>query len=258
MVTSEPEFTQQQQHQQQHQQHQQDWSDDDKLKTSSPTPDDADVGKKANGVFETTPPRVDSDGNVDDQLTTVHTFEDDPGRTEPGPDFVAGVDSQYYYYYYPTAQDPFGYAGDTDGVAASTYSMVAYPYAYESSCQGENGEEEQTVEEAEAGLAAAVEDGAGPAMTGGLQLPPHNDLFINPAFSYLQFLSDGSVVGPNGEIYTPANYFPAHAAATAPVDVSPLGASSPAEMPGSGVIVQSGDFGGKDLKAGVTYLLALE
>ncbi len=38
--------------------------------------------------------------------------------------------------------------------------------------------------------------------------PTHNDLFINPAFAHMSFLSDGSVVGPNGEIYSPAEYFP--------------------------------------------------
>jgi len=122
--------------------------------------------------------------------------------------------------------------------------MVAYPYAYESTCLGENGEEEPVGEEAEAGL-AVVDPAPGPDMTGALPLPPHNDLFINPAFSYLQFLSDGSVVGPNGEIYTPANYYPAHAAATAPVDVSPPSAGSPAELTGTGLLMQSNDYTGK-------------
>ena len=38
--------------------------------------------------------------------------------------------------------------------------------------------------------------------------PPYNDLFVNPAFAHMSFLSDGSMVGPNGEIYSPAEYFP--------------------------------------------------
>lgn len=38
--------------------------------------------------------------------------------------------------------------------------------------------------------------------------PSHNDLFVNPAFAHMSFLSDGSMVGPNGEIYSPAEYFP--------------------------------------------------
>ena len=38
--------------------------------------------------------------------------------------------------------------------------------------------------------------------------PPSNDLFVNPAFAHMSFLSDGSMVGPNGEIYSPAEYFP--------------------------------------------------
>ena len=42
-------------------------------------------------------------------------------------------------------------------------------------------------------------------VTGG---PPYNDLFVNPAFAHMSFLSDGSMVGPNGEIYSPAEYFP--------------------------------------------------
>ena len=37
---------------------------------------------------------------------------------------------------------------------------------------------------------------------------PHNDLFVNPAFAHMSFLSDGSMVGPSGEIYSPAEYFP--------------------------------------------------
>ena len=45
----------------------------------------------------------------------------------------------------------------------------------------------------------------GPAPTA----PPYgNDLFVNPAFAHMSFLSDGSMVGPNGEIYSPAEYFP--------------------------------------------------
>ena len=35
-----------------------------------------------------------------------------------------------------------------------------------------------------------------------------NDLFVNPAFAHMNFLSDGSMVGPSGEIYSPAEYFP--------------------------------------------------
>lgn len=38
--------------------------------------------------------------------------------------------------------------------------------------------------------------------------PTHNDLFVNPAFAHMSFLSDGSMVGPCGEIYSPAEYFP--------------------------------------------------
>ena len=36
----------------------------------------------------------------------------------------------------------------------------------------------------------------------------HNDLFVNPAFAHMSFLPDGSMVGPSGEVYTPAEYFP--------------------------------------------------
>lgn len=46
----------------------------------------------------------------------------------------------------------------------------------------------------------------------GLHIPVpgghHNDLFVNPAFAHMSFLPDGSMVGPNGEVYTPAEYFP--------------------------------------------------
>jgi hypothetical protein len=121
--------------------------------------------------------------------------------------------------------------------------MVAYPYAFETACPGEGADDAQAADEA--GLPAV--DGAPAGLTGALPLPPHNDLFINPAFSYLHFLSDGSVVGPNGELYTPANYFPAHAAATAPVvDVPPPPAVSAADLaaPG-GLLLPNGDYVGK-------------
>ena len=45
-------------------------------------------------------------------------------------------------------------------------------------------------------------------LAGGTGGPPYNDLFVNPAFAHMSFLSDGSMVGPNGEIYSPAEYFP--------------------------------------------------
>lgn len=48
----------------------------------------------------------------------------------------------------------------------------------------------------------------GSAATGPATGPSHNDLFVNPAFAHMSFLSDGSMVGPNGEIYSPAEYFP--------------------------------------------------
>ncbi len=48
-----------------------------------------------------------------------------------------------------------------------------------------------------------------PELTGTMPSPGHhNDLFVNPAFAHMSFLSDGSMVGPMGEIYSPAEYFP--------------------------------------------------
>ena len=148
--------------------------------------------------------------------------------------------TSYFYYYYPP-QEQFGYPEEAPVIPEdSTYcDMVAYPYSYEAAaCQGEEvtGEEEQLPMEDLQEVDASA---------GALPLP-HNDLFINPAFSYLQFLSDGSVVGPMGEIYSPANYFPAHAAATAPVvDVSPPQTSgNPDEMAPTGLLMQA-DYEGK-------------
>ena len=54
-----------------------------------------------------------------------------------------------------------------------------------------------------AGTPTAPPPGSGPGA--GI---PHNDLFVNPAFAHMSFLSDGSMVGPSGEIYSPAEYFP--------------------------------------------------
>ncbi len=147
-------------------------------------------------------------------------------------------DGSSYYFYYYQPEDPFCYQDPSTSPPDLPYNnMVAYPYSYEAAaCAGEGegiAEEEEHAEEAvDIGLVAPE---TADVTTRVLQpLPPaHNDLFINPAFSYLQFLSDGSVVGPMGEIYTPANYFPAHAAATAPVvDISPPPPGSPADMPG--------------------------
>ena len=164
---------------------------------------------------------------------------DTPGLDEDidAAGYLENDGTSYFYYYYPP-QEQFGYSEEAPVIPEdSTYcDMVAYPYSYEAAaCQGEEGtgEEEQLPNE-EADPEARA-------------LPlPHNDLFINPAFSYLQFLSDGSVVGPMGEIYSPANYFPAHAAATAPVvDVSPPQASvNPDEMAPTGLLMQA-DYEGK-------------
>ena len=63
----------------------------------------------------------------------------------------------------------------------------------------------------------------------------HNDLFVNPAFAHMSFLPDGSMVGPNGEVYTPAEYFPSllveqpqDVPAVIPVSPQPLQESFPA------------------------------
>lgn len=145
--------------------------------------------------------------------------------------------TSYYYYYYPP-EEQFGYSEEAPVVVEESgyCEMVAYPYSYEAgACQGEEGtgDEEQLPSED----LQEVEPAA------GALLLPHNDLFINPAFSYLQFLSDGSVVGPMGEIYSPANYFPAHAAATGPVvDVCPP--QTAGEFAPPDLLMQT-DYGGK-------------
>ena len=48
----------------------------------------------------------------------------------------------------------------------------------------------------------------GASGTGGGPPGGGDGLFVNPAFAHMSFLSDGSMVGPNGEIYSPAEYFP--------------------------------------------------
>ena len=77
------------------------------------------------------------------------------------------------------------------------------------------------------------------------QAVPHNDLFVNPAFAHMSFLSDGSMVGPSGEIYSPAEYFPSllveePQAVPAVIPVSPQpresypGTPPPPSIPGVG------------------------
>lgn len=255
MVTSEQEFSQQQQEQQGHHRDQ-DFggksNDEDKLKTllTSPSPADASdsdvcikTTSQSNGTARTSHDKGGSD--VRQQALTFRHPKASSSCSPNGEEYLE-AGSQYYYYYYPPEQDQFCYQGGSSS-SAPPYSMVAYPFAYETACHGENevGDEELAIEEVDQAL-AGVENGAGPGpgMTGGaVPLPTaHNDLFINPAFSYLQFLSDGSVVGPNGELYTPADYYPGHAAATAPVDVSPL---QLAEMPSTGLVLPCNDFPGK-------------
>ena len=186
-------------------------------------------------------------------LTSTTPTPDPETKSENGenggdvPEFVDDGSSYYYYFYGSPQQDQFCYQEDSSSTGSTPYNMVAYPYSYENACEGEEGlggDEEQTGEEIEVGLPGAENAAAAAGLTGALPLP-HNDLFINPAFSYLQFLSDGSVVGPMGEIYTPANYFPAHAAATAPVvDVSPPPPGSPPDMSAPGLLMQT-EYGGK-------------
>ena len=47
-----------------------------------------------------------------------------------------------------------------------------------------------------------------PPTVGGVGGVQPTDLFVNPAFAHMSFLPDGSMVGPSGEMYSPAEYFP--------------------------------------------------
>jgi hypothetical protein len=244
MVNSESDFSSQQQQQQQ-----QTWpsSDETTLKTSTNNNvvTNGDVVKDS-GVD-------DDDRSKSKEVDIIETPLDKGGgptsasadpETKSENDVAQFVDdgSSYYYYFYapPQPDQQFCYQEDSSTTGSTSFNMVAYPYSYET--QGEDGDEDQAGEEIEIGLAENAAAAAG--LTGALP-QPHNDLFINPAFSYLQFLSDGSVVGPMGEIYTPANYFPAHAAATAPVvDVSPAPPGSPPDLSAPGLLMQT-EYGGK-------------
>lgn len=201
---------------------------------------------KVDDVVETT---LDKGGGSDGQICQPPDQEN-----EVEVEYADDGSSYYFYYYQP--EDPFCYQDPSASAPNLPYNnMVAYPYSYEAAaCAGEGdgtATEEQHAEEA-VDIGLVPPETAADVTTGLLQpLPrPHNDLFINPAFSYLQFLSDGSVVGPMGEIYTPANYFPAHAAATAPVvDVSPPPPGSPTDMPG--LLATTEYAGGK--RRGLTF-----
>ena len=88
--------------------------------------------------------------------------------------------------------------------------------------------------------------GGGPngGASGGPPPGGGDGLFVNPAFAHMSFLSDGSMVGPMGEIYSPAEYFPSllveHSQevvpAVIPVSPQPGEYPAPGEYPPPGTV----------------------
>jgi hypothetical protein len=83
-------------------------------------------------------------------------------------------------------------------------------------------------------------------------LTQHNDLFVNPAFAHMSFLSDGSMVGPMGELYCPAEYFPALQEVPAVIPVSPQPGEFPAGPPQGGSATPPSGVGKNTEKNGST------
>ena len=97
------------------------------------------------------------------------------------------------------------------------------------------------------GTGIPFETGGGGPNGGASGGPPPgggDGLFVNPAFAHMSFLSDGSMVGPMGEIYSPAEYFPSllveHSQevvpAVIPVSPQPGEYPAPGEYPPPGTV----------------------